>query len=65
MEADSDNRSNDVLGPCYCCTSCLENRLECDPYLLPSNMDQRLVLTSAVTALPAVALMETAEAAWP
>lgn len=37
----------------------------CDPYLLPSNMDQCWVLTSAVTALPAVSLMETAEAAWP
>lgn len=29
-----------------------------DPYLLPSNMDQCLALTSAVTALPAVSLME-------
>lgn len=63
IEADLDNRSNDVLIRCYCCTSYLENRMECDPYLLPSDMDQCLVLTSAVTALPAVSLMETAEAA--
>lgn len=32
-----------------------------DPYLLPSNMDQCLALTSSVTALPAVSLMETAD----
>lgn len=62
---DLENRSNALLIRRSCCTSCLENRMEWDPYLLPSNMDQCLVLTSAVTALPAVSLIETAEAAWP